>query len=159
QVTHTCVHTRDDAKCDDGLFCTGQEVCDPTNGASSTGCVTNGTPCDDGIPCTVDACDEAAKSCSHTPQDSICDDGVACNGKETCDAILGCRSGTPLDCDDGIACTDDFCDSTTDQCRHVPEDLKCPGDFCAGIGTCDPTSGCLAGTPANCDDGVPCTVD
>ena len=46
-----------DAACNDGLFCNGVEVCDPT-------CICSpGTPpCDDDYECTLD-CDEATDSC------------------------------------------------------------------------------------------------
>jgi hypothetical protein len=58
---------------------------------SDAGC----TPqkCDDGIACTVDACD-ASGQCTHTPKDSACDDGNACNGAETCVAGKGCTPGS-----------------------------------------------------------------
>ncbi|MCH7994655.1 MAG: hypothetical protein IIB57_09450, partial [Planctomycetes bacterium] len=37
----------------------------------------------------------------------VCDDGLWCNGVETCDPDLGCQLGTPPDCGDGIPCSDD----------------------------------------------------
>lgn len=70
--------------CDDGQWCNGAESCDPARG-----CV-DGTPPEltDGVDCTVDACDEATDSITHTPSDALCGDGVCTTG--TCDAIEGC---------------------------------------------------------------------
>ncbi|NIS35481.1 MAG: hypothetical protein GWO04_38545, partial [Actinobacteria bacterium] len=45
--------------------------------------------------------------------DADCDDGVFCNGAETCTAGA-CAPGTAPSCDDGVACTVDTCDSVTD---------------------------------------------
>src|SRR5207302_649002 len=42
-----CVFEPDDTRCDDGVFCNGDEICDP-----STGCVRSSRACDDGIACT-----------------------------------------------------------------------------------------------------------
>src|SRR5262249_33788119 len=112
-----CVHTANDAACNDGKFCDGVEKCDPPNGAPGTGCTpSSGSPCDDGIACTVDACDEASKLCSNTPMDAACNDGLNCDGVETCSIMIGCVAGKPLDCDDNIACTADFCSPQTDSC-------------------------------------------
>ena len=48
--------------------------------------------CDDANSCTVDACING--SCQNTPDDTICDDGLFCNGAETCDPLLDCQPGT-----------------------------------------------------------------
>lgn len=47
------------------------------------------------------------------------DDGLFCNGTESCDAATGCRITDPPNCDDGNECTDDFCDEDADACGHV----------------------------------------
>jgi len=69
-----------------------------------------------------------------------------------------CRPEEPTceidaECDDGIACTDDSCNTATDECINSPNDLKCPDDnlFCNGSRTCDADKGCI-GT------GNPCTA-
>ena len=54
--------------------------------------------CDDGVACTVDGCDEETDSCSNTASDVACDDGIFCNGAETCDYENGCVAGTAVDC-------------------------------------------------------------
>lgn len=58
---------------DDGVFCNGAESCDPV-----LGCVITPVDCNDGVACTVDSCNEATRSCDHTPSNSLCDDGDSC---------------------------------------------------------------------------------
>src|SRR5262245_12962502 len=40
--------------------------------------------CNDDFECTTDHCDLALARCRHVPSDAVCDDGVYCNGVETC---------------------------------------------------------------------------
>ncbi len=72
------------------------------------GC-THHPACDDGLACTLDACDPDTGACAHTPDDAVCDDGEPCTS-DACDAAAGCTH-VPNDavCDDGLACTDDWC--------------------------------------------------
>ncbi len=123
-----CASTTDDTRCDDGLVCNGDEVCAPIDpGADGEGCAA-GAPlaCDDGIACTVDACDEAASGCSPTPTAALCDDGVFCNGAEICDVAMGgCRPGPTPTCDDTIGCSIGRCDTATDACTQDPNDAAC----------------------------------
>jgi hypothetical protein len=120
---------------------------------------TTGMPdCDDGIPCTVDSYDPN-QGCLNIPSDSFCDDGLFCNGIEACDPNSGCRNN-PLDLDDGIYCTIDSCDEMIDMVIHTPDNSSCDdGNLCNGIESCDPNTGCIAGTPPVLDDGVDCTID
>jgi hypothetical protein len=149
EATDSCTSTPSDALCDDTLYCTGVETCDPVAGCQP------GTPvvCDDGVACTVDACDEAADACDFAPDDAACSDGVFCTGTEVCDPLLGCQPGTPPSCDDGVSCTVDSCDAVSDACGHVADDALCDdGLFCDGIETCDPVADCQAGSD-------PCTAE
>ena len=131
--------------CDNGLFCDGTETCDP-----SSGCQDGPDPViDDGVSCTTDACDEDADKPTHTPVDSVCDDGLFCTGTETCDATLGCQDGTPPVIDDNAECTDDSCDEDADKVVHDPNDDFCSDDILCTADVCDPdaegadeTSGC-----------------
>jgi len=104
--------------------------------------------CDDSNNCTTDDC--VGGSCTNTPVD--CDDGVFCNGEETCDPALGCQAGTWPSCDDGVGCTDDSCNELTDSCDNTPKDTNCPddGQFCNGTESCDTVSDCVS-------SGDPCT--
>ncbi len=78
---HVCTHAPNDAVCDDGLFCDGDEICDP-----NFGCTTIVRNCADGISCTVDSCDEANKTCVHTPDDALCPIS------HICDPVLDCQA-------------------------------------------------------------------
>jgi hypothetical protein len=84
EASDTIVNTPDDGQCDNGLFCDGAETCDPALDCQP------GTPpnADDGVACTVDSCDEATDTILNTPDDAQCDNGLFCDGSETCDPAL-----------------------------------------------------------------------
>ncbi|MBI2388404.1 MAG: hypothetical protein HYV09_02195 [Deltaproteobacteria bacterium] len=155
-----------DADCDNMIFCDGKETCDPDTGDPVTGCLVGAPPsCDDGVACTLDSCNEALKSCSHAPQHAACLDPVFCNGEEKCepatgDPVTGCVAGTALSCDDDIPCTTDSCNESSKGCTHEPAHAACDNAFfCDGAERCDPTLGCVSGTPPSCDDARSCTDD
>lgn len=103
-----------DEECDDGRFCNTTERCilglgecvagEPNCPDSSisdcneladqcaAGCLTN-IDCDDGIPCTIDVCVLPGGACMNTANHGFCDDGLFCNGLETCSPTLGCQPG------------------------------------------------------------------
>ncbi len=86
--------------------------------------------------------------------DVQCDDGLYCNGEESCNAAGNCMAGTPPDCGDGLGCTADSCDEKSDSCKNLPDDSVCDdGLFCNGAETCSPVHGCSAG-PEPCPDGA-----
>ena len=156
EATDSCDHTASDAACDDGLYCNGVETCDGLLGCQAGLDV----DCDDGNPCTLDSCNESTDSCDHTASDVACDDGLYCNGVETCDGLLGCQAGTTVTCDDAVSCTVDSCNEATDSCDFVPSDAACDdGQFCNGDEVCTPGVGCQAGTLVTCDDAMGCTAD
>jgi hypothetical protein len=86
--------------------------------------------------------------------DEECDDGLFCNGVETCVEGL-CVAGDPPDCDDGVDCTADTCDEETDSCFNLPDHELCPPGM-----LCDPVLGCYDPGPCtgdeDCDDGLFC---
>jgi len=123
-----CLYTPNNAFCTDEQFCNGAETCQPGNpGANSLGCVA-GTPptCNDGIACTVDACDPVANGgaggCVYTPSDALCDNMSFCDGMETCDAIQGCLAGV-------APCTAEceHCVESSDACELCILDLDASG--------------------------------
>jgi hypothetical protein len=95
----------------------------PDSGASDTSTIDTGTA-DTGMPGCTSAAD--------------CDDGLACNGIERCNAGI-CGGGTPLTCDDGVACTVDSC-TEPGSCVYTPNDSAC-----ASGEMCDPAAGCVGG--------------
>ncbi|MEY3011765.1 MAG: hypothetical protein RIT45_500 [Pseudomonadota bacterium] len=117
-----------------------------------------GVDCDDGAPCTSDACDPSTGTCLHTPASgAACDDGNACTTADLC--VAGGCIGTALpaaSCDDGNPCTDDGCAAATG-CVHLPADATCTdGNPCTApdvcvVGQCTPGSPtCACVTDADC---------
>src|SRR5262249_11428703 len=95
-VSGRCTHgpLADGASCDDRRYCDGAETC-------RAGVCTAGPPvrCDDGNPCTADACDETHRTCTHA-------------------AVAGCVPCTSASqCDDANACTADACSGG--RCAHT----------------------------------------
>ena len=162
--------------CINESYCDGVESCH-----LESGCVVGTSiDCDDGVFCTVDACDEETQSCTQEPDDALCDNGLRCDGVEVCDTQEGCQSPVPNVCDDGVDCTVDRCEDDTGECLHEPDDTYCSnGVFCDGAETCDVLLGCVSAVSpcgdtlcdeagrrcvecledAGCDDGVECTQD
>lgn len=143
--------------CGDELFCNGVATCDDLTGecqAEETAVVL-----DDGIDCTLDACDEQADAVSHLPDHTLCEDGNPCT-QDTCSIEAGgCIQVLSTGfCDDGLACTQyDMC--LAGKCVGTPQ-LCDDGLFCNGLESCDPETGeCRPGEPPELDDGVDCTVD
>lgn len=98
-------------------------------------CGADGTPCDDGDPCTVD--DRCASGVCVAGPAKACDDGNACT-TDSCGVGGECthQAVDPATCDDGDPCTTDLCT---------------PGKGCTAE---------IAGTDGvACDDGSPCTAD
>jgi len=95
-----------DSQCDDGLFCNGAELC------LSGSCASGTPPADsDGVSCTFAVCNETTDTVGpQVPDDSFCDDGMACNGVETCDPILDCQFETEPGVVTGTGCAHSFTD-------------------------------------------------
>lgn len=150
-----CVHNPNHAACADALDCT-VDSCDPAASSDATGCVreaddarcdtdfcftgrvcapdgcTAGTrrSCADGMLCTMDSCDSAARACVNAPLDA---DGDGYSAQ----SAMGAGGPTVLcggpDCNDGNAAVnpgametcngiDDNCDGTIDEgCTTIPD--------------------------------------
>ncbi len=129
EATDSCDNVANNAYCDNGLYCDGVETCSATLGCQA-GTVVD---CDDGVDCTDDSCNETTNSCDNVANNANCDNGLFCDGVETCDPTLDCQTGSDPcpgsmcsedddmcvecivdgDCDDGNACTEDSCDNGT----------------------------------------------
>jgi subtilisin-like proprotein convertase family protein len=156
-------HVPSNNACSDGLFCNGPEICNPNDPAADVeGCVAGSAPMlDDGIDCTLDACDEIKKVVTHTANHTLCSDSQFCNGIEICDLTQGCIAGNvPAGSDDNVGCTLDACDETQDKWTHTPQDSVCDdGLFCTGAEKCLANTGCVVQNVPVVDDKVNCTVD
>jgi hypothetical protein len=95
-----------DVDCDDGDLCT-TDTCDSLTGE----CSNDAVECDAGTSCDADTGECVAIVCT---ADGDCDDGLYCNGSETCD-LTDPDNGF---CVDGTSpCTDaQTCDEDTDTC-------------------------------------------
>jgi endonuclease I len=170
QTFDGCGGCTSDPECDDGIFCNGAETC-------VTGTCQPGTAidCSDGVACTDDSCNETTDSCDNVANDANCDDGLFCNGTETCDPVLDCQAGTDpcpgqlcdevadacvdcldnADCDDAYLCTTDTCSNGA--CSNDPI-IPCCGNISCETGEdqCNCAADC--GTPPaselNCTDGI-----
>ncbi len=136
-------------------------VCDPllsTTEWSSD----DGKACSDDRYCTViDSC--SAGECIGEAR--ICDDGIACNGVESCDEVASQCIGAASTCAD-----DEFCNSETDTCSTDCSGCVIDGN-CYADGSSSPTNACLVcdkatasdewsvDVGANCDDDDLCTED
>jgi hypothetical protein len=102
-----------DVECNDGLWCTGDEVC------AAGSCQAGPPPCP---PFSI--CDEASSECLCS-SDPDCDDGLYCNGVETCDSFSGTCDITfdffpDYPCLDCLPNLDDCdCNEVTDSCQPV----------------------------------------
>ena len=146
---------------EDGALCTATLDGCPHPGKCTDGECTAGPGklCNDLIPCTVDSCSPGGL-CLHEPDHTACDDGLFCNGPESCEPEQGCAPGPPSELDDGIECTQDFCSEEEAQILHLPDDSLCDDlEMCNGVETCDPLAGCAPGMPILCDDDNACTDD
>jgi hypothetical protein len=155
----TCRFTpmADGEPCDDGDFCNGFEAC------VSGSCESSGDPCEaPGMVCIVGTCDEAADTCDvgDAPDGTDCDNGVWCDGPDTC--VSGaCESGpSPCTGGDGI-CSFATCDEMAGTCDTV---VAADGTSCDDGDPCNGSDSCLAGTCVldphrPCDDRNPCTTD
>ena len=168
------------ADCDDGLFCNGAETCNVGTGQCQAGtppscndaqfcngvetCNETTDSCDPGTaPCdpVTETCDEGTDMCEPVgcTINADCDDGLFCNGAETCNVGTGqCEAGTPPACDDGLFCNGvETCNESTDSCDPGAPPVCADGLFCNGTETCnESTDSCDPGTPPACDDGQFC---
>ena len=121
-------------------------------------CVSEEAVCDDGVDCTLDACDE--DQCIHMPDDSICNDGLFCSGVEWCDELVGCLEGDAPVIDDGEECTTDECSEGQQQVLHIPTDGPCNDGNVCSVGDACKDGQCIPGDEQlDCDDENPCTAD
>lgn len=173
--TSGCVFTPVNSRCDNGLYCDGPETCAPTAPGhnTSTGCLAGSVPdCNDGMDCTIDSCSNEQGKCLHVATNSICDNGIYCDGSETCAPdnpnrnAKGCIAGPPVTCANDVPCAAHVCTEAAHGCVYQPNDLFCyDGPYCSGGGTCQPGNtnanalGCVMTPAPDCNDGFDCTID
>jgi hypothetical protein len=101
--------------------------------------------CDDGNPCTEDLCVVAGEfgQCRITASDGPCDDGLFCDGADTCAlGICGAHAGNP--CAATAACCDEEADACPATCPSTPCADKDEGDPCDDGTACTENDGCVS---------------
>jgi hypothetical protein len=120
-----CRYFPNDARCDDGLYCNGSEVCDASHGCRAAAVPT----CSDSDTCTIDTCIEDTQSCRHEPRDADGDgDPVrACGGGDCRDDDALVSSSALERCANDV---DDNCDGEVDELDCVePRHDRCSDAF------------------------------
>lgn len=119
-VNGLCQFRPEPARCSDGVFCNGGEICDLRDGCQAVA----PRSCDDRDPCTLDRCNEEARTCENLPRDSDGDGEVDwhCAGGTDCDDFDALRGARQRErCQDGI---DNDCDGDIDEavCGSISHD-------------------------------------
>jgi hypothetical protein len=130
----------------DGTVCSTACLMDATCVAGD--CIgTAVSSCDDGDPCTTDACDPLS-GCVHAP--AVCASDDPCNAP-ACDPVMGCAAHPAPD---GTACgvadcaTARVCIAGTCVTRAVPDGAACgPSSICQSAGICQAQQ-CVQAPPA-----------
>jgi hypothetical protein len=176
-VGGVCENSPDHSMCPSGQRCLSGLGCS----AGTVRTCTSPTDCDDRIDCTRDTC-LVDGTCRNQPDDAMCPMGQRCNAMNGCGTSPS-RCMNNGDCDDRIDCTLDTC-TVSGTCEHIPQNTRCSGGrtcnarmgcimetacrgdaecddgvYCNGAETCNTELACVAGTPVNCADSDPCTID
>ncbi len=137
-----------DLKCGDGVL-DADNACDDGNFISGDGCDRD---------CRVEPCHTCSgepSTCTMLPNGTSCDDGLFCNGSDTCSGG-SCTAHTGNPCSGGPECNR-TCNEINDNCLAAggttctDDGNDCTRDQCDGLGSCT--------HPADvgiCDDGIFC---
>ena len=147
-----CVHANSGGACSDDNACTLGDAC--AGGACQPGVTLD---CEDGNPCTANACDPAL-GCTATVVEGIaCTDGNLCTTGDSCAAGVCAGTGS-LGCDDGNPCSNDLCTPEAG-CAHLPNAATCTdGNACTSGDVCV-NAVCTPGNSVDCNDNNACTAD
>ncbi len=148
----------DGVACNDNLFCNGTDSCQA--GACSQH---GGNPCPgpDGDNDCGESCNEGASDCTAAdPDGAACNDGVFCNGSDSCQAgACFQHGGDPCPGPDGDANCAESCNEGAGDCTAADTDgSACADDglFCTGPEQCQGGSCNSLGNPCtppgSCDD-------
>ncbi len=135
-------------------------ICDSDN-ALNAWSTDDGADCDDGLYCNgQDTC--LAGVCEHVAAPDCSDDGLWCNGAEVCDEENDdcTHSGSPC-VDDSLFCNGvESCDEVNDACLHGGNPCPDNGQWCDGVESCDETEDrCVSSGDPCADDGLFCNGD
>ena len=172
------------SECNDGLYCTGVEICDNYGQCQPGFDPCYGMLCDEDndtcIGCDHDGTCETGEDCHNCPDDCPSGSGAGCgNGvcetadgedcvacSDDCNGQLGGKPSDRYCCGDGTAqygvtCEDVRCTAAGNTCTDEPAATWCCGDgICEGgegVDNCAVDCGCSG--PEECDDSNECTAD
>ena len=138
--------------------CAAGQLCEAGLCVDPDPCAANPN-CDDGDPCTDDACVPLV-GCESQPRPSgaVCDDGNVCTTDDHCVAGM-CLGGVVPLCE-AAACRRQICTPEAGWgFEPGPDGAACEdGDPCTAGDVCQAGT-CTSGAPVLCDDGDPCTAD
>ncbi len=146
-----------------GVECQLDDTCDGSGNCLDSGPKADGTVCLSGNACAHDGtcrggvCQEGLPR----PADTLCDDGIYCNGTDTCDGLGNCvfSSGEDPCVEANVECQR-TCDEDLDRCADMAgtacDDscLTCDGNGSCDLSSSDPSlnyHGCT--NPDACDGG------
>ena len=138
--------------CDDGKFCTVNDVCmfGVCTGVART--------CAPGVSCNDGTCDEANHHCTGSVvvlDGTPCNDGSYCTRDDVC--MGGVCTGTTYDCSNANSCTDVYCNGAGG-CTRSSNRASCnDGNSCTVADIC--FGGQCRGVDYSCSDDNPCTTD
>jgi cysteine-rich repeat protein len=132
--------------CDLAETCDGTSAICPSDEKLTSVCRTAAGECD-----VAESCDGVTNTCPSDQFDPVlCDDGVYCNGDETCNAGL-CETGSPPLCTGSTP----LCDEAIGNCSACLVDLDCSnGAFCDGTEICN-AGVCDFGAAPTCESPTP----
>jgi len=140
-TTNTCKHNSNDSYCNSGGSGCPTYECVVKSESGLGSCELSSSSdaaCDDGIPCTVDSCEDSG--CLNEPQDNLCSDS------QICDASIGCTAASApsssLECYSDSQCQTGC--GTGGTCVQVYGTGQCQYDVIASEGT--PCTNFLAGS-------------
>ena len=139
-----------EGECADGNACTMGDHCE--DGA----CVGTPIACDDGNPCTDDACDGKG-GCAAEFNNADCEDGDPCTVGDEC-SQGACTSGTLISCQDNNPCTQDAC-TFDGGCLFAPAAGPCDDANACTLGDHCEEGACTFESSLGCNDDNPCTDD
>lgn len=141
------------------------QVCQPDGTATEWSEVA----CEDGNPCTLNACDPA-QGCtidSTALDGGGCDDGQSCTKDDHCEAgqcVGTCDCTSDAQCDGKVEIADcQMARCIGFECVAAPDPGQAGGacddsDACTTGEACDGEGSCTGGSPIECPDGGPCAV-
>jgi hypothetical protein len=155
-----CTSVNHTKACSDGSACTSGDAC--KGGVCLPGAV---TVCDDGNPCTTDACNPGGDGSKGGCVNKSTDGGACVPQDDSC-AVTGvcaagaCKKLSVTGCDDGNPCTLDGCDKASGKCVYKAGKVGVlcdDGNVCTKSDSCG-QAGCK-GAARGCNDGNACTID